>query len=743
MKKVILKIEGMSCSACSTGLEKYLNRQKGIVSASVNLVLAQALIQYEEELSLSEIEKFVSEAGFKSLGIYHGEEENQKENRKAYFVINSILVLLVLYISMSHMIGLPVIPFLHMLKYPRNYSVCLFVFTIYFLWYGKDIMRNGIKNAIHKTPNMDTLVTLGVSASFIYSVYNMIMVFIGNTVSVENLYFESCCIIIFFIKLGRYIDGKSKEKTKDAIKELVQITPKTAILKTKSGEKEVTIDEIKKDDILIAKPGDRIAVDGVIIDGDTHLEESFITGESIPSKKKKKDKVIAGAINMDGIIEYKAEKIGKDSTISEIVKLVVEATNTKAPIARIADKVSGIFVPSIIIIAVLTLIVYFILGMEFREAIISFVTVLVVACPCALGLATPLAVVVSEGLCAKNGILVKTSETLENAHKVDTIVFDKTGTLTYGNLKISKILNYSNNSNHQLIEKVASLEKNATHPIGAAFINYVRENKLKILKVDKFKNIAGVGLTGIINKKEIYIGNHKLFDEVKIKNDRKEEEESLRNDGNSIVYVIENKKIIGLIGVKDIVRDNAKKTISRLHKLKKEVIMLTGDNEKTANIIATKIGITKVIANVLPNEKASVIKNLLHEDKNVMMVGDGINDAPSLAIASIGVSIHSGTDIAADSSDVILMQDNLEKIPALIEISKKTLMNIKQNLFWAFFYNICMIPIAIGFLRPLKISLNPMIAGIAMTISSLTVVLNALRLKTWKEKEICLQKKKK
>ena len=728
MKKVILKIEGMSCSACQNRVEKYLNKQDG-VEASVNLVMAQALIEYDEEkVTLSDLDRFVEESGYKSLGVYTEEKEDKKDNTKIYLIILAIVVILLMYVSMSHMIGLPVIPFLHMLKHPINYGIALLILTIPFIIFGFDIIKSGITKLIHKSPNMDTLVTIGVLASFIYSLVNLILIILGNNMLVEHLYFESSAMIIYFIKLGRFIDQNSKEKTKEAIKELVQITPQSALIKTKSGEKEVTIDEVKKGDILICKPGMKIAVDGVIVKGETHLDEAFITGESLSKKKSKNDKVIAGSINIDGYIEYKAERIGPDSTISEIVRLVVEATNTKAPIQRLADKVSSYFVPGIMIIAILTLVFYLILGNTFNEAIISFVTVLVVACPCALGLATPLAVVVSEGRSAKEGILIKTSETLENANKVDTIIFDKTGTLTYGTLRISRINNYSKYKNGELLKIVSSLENNSTHPIASAFKDYYDSK----IKVDKFKNIDGIGLAGTINKKEIYVGNNKLFNKLGIKNNYSKDEKELLENGNSIIYVIENKKVIALMGVKDIIRDNAKSTIKELKNLGKEVIMLSGDNKITAGIIAKELGIDKVIANVLPSEKEKVIKELINDNHKVMMVGDGINDAPSLASANIGLSINGGTDIAGDSADVILMQDDLSKTVSLINISKKTVRIIKENLFWAFIYNILMIPLAIGLLKPLGLSISPMIASIAMTISSLCVVLNSLRLRSSK-----------
>lgn len=726
MKKIILSIGGMSCSACSLGLEKYLNKQEKIINASVNLVLGNALIEYEDGLTMDDLSKFISDAGFTNLGIYNENQKEKNKGAKVSLIIFGILSALVIYISMAHMVHLPVIPFLNMMKYPINYSMCLTILSVPYLFYGFDIFKSGFKNLIHGTSNMDTLVSIGVLASFLYSLFGTIMILRGRVEYVESLYFESVCIVLFFIKFGRFIDSRSKEKTKEAIKDLVQITPAKAILKTKNGEEKVTLDEVRKGDILICKPGMKVAVDGIITNGSSHFDESFITGESLPVKKGRADNVVAGSLNIDGYIEYKAEKIGKDSTISEIVRLVVEATNTKAPISKVADRVSGVFVPSIMIIAWLTLIFHLLLGSGINVAFSHFVTVLVVACPCALGLATPLAIVVSEGLCAKNGILVKKSETLENAHKVDILVFDKTGTLTYGNLKVSKIYNYSDYNEKKLLKIVASIEDKSTHPIASAF-KLKKEDKL--LEIEQFESIQGLGLTASINNKKYYVGNNKLLLRLGIKNGYKQDEETLQKDGNSVVYVIENEKILALIGVKDIVRDNAKRVIEQLKELNKQVIMLTGDNILTAKAVAKELGINKVIANVLPKDKTNKIRDLMKSGKNVMMIGDGINDAPSLATADIGVCVSSGTDIANNSADVILMSNNLISLVHLIKISKITIRNIKQNLFWAFFYNACMIPIAVGLFSIWGININPMIAGLAMTISSLTVVFNALRLK--------------
>lgn len=730
MKKVLLKIDGMTCSACSSGLEKYLNKQDGINNATVNLIMNNASIEYDEKkLNIEQIEKFVEKAGFSSLGIDNFQKEEKKKSNEKYKLIGiTIISLVILYISMSHMIGLPVIPFLDMMKYPINYAISLFVLTTLVMIFGRDIIKNGYKNMLHFTPNMDTLVMIGVMASYIYSVYGTIQIFRGNTLYVEKLYYESAAIVIFFIKIGKFIENKNKDKTKEALQQLMSITPPNARIMRDNKEVTVTIDEIQKGDIVVCKPGEKIAVDGEIVEGTTHINESFITGESIPAKREIGSKVIAGSINYEGNIKYKAEKIGKESTVSEIVKLVVEATNTKAPIAKIADKISSYFVPVVLAISIISFAIWFIASKDFSVAINIFVSVLVVACPCSLGLATPLAIVIASGNSSKSGILVKTSEALENAHKVKTICFDKTGTLTKGELTVSKIFNYSNIDDNELISQVASIETKSEHPIARAIMKKAEDSNLKIEECSEYKTIAGYGVEGIISDNKYLIGNQKLMiqNNIEIKNTQNEEE--LVNEGNSILYVSKNNELIALIGVKDVIKDNIKDVIEKIKEKNIDIVMLTGDNEKTAETIAKQIGIDKVIANVTPKEKSQTIKDLKNNGL-VMMCGDGINDSISLVNADIGVSISTGTDIAIDSAQVVIMSDNIEKILDLLDISRKTIRNIKQNLFWAFFYNICMIPIACGILQPFGITMNPMIAAFAMTLSSLTVVLNALRLK--------------
>lgn len=732
MKKVLLKIGGMTCSACSSGLEKYLNKQDGVVRANVNLVMNNASIEYDDKkLSLKDIEKFVDKAGFESLGIDNlKKEERKKSGEKINLILTSIFSIAILYVSMAHMIGLPDIPFLSMIEHPLNYAVSLLVLTTVVLGLGYNILKNGIKNLIHGTPNMDTLVTIGVLASFIYSVYETVQIFLGDASFVHSLYYESAAIVIFFIRIGKYVEGINTDKTKEAIQELMIITPNSAVVERDGKEITVTLDEIEKGDIVICRPGEKIAVDGTVTDGISHVNESFITGESVPAKVEIGSKVIAGSINYEGAIKYKAEKIGKESTVSEIVRMVVEATNTKAPISKLADKVSSVFVPIVIAIAIITFIVWLIIGKSFAVALNYFVTVLVVACPCSLGLATPLAIVIASGVCSKKGILVKNSESLENAHKVKTIIFDKTGTLTKGTLSFSKMYNYSDLNDDDIFKIIAGVEKKSEHPIAKAIVEEAEKRNIDFDEVKEFKAISGQGVFAVVENYDVLIGNKRLMDANNISVNESDFDE-LVNDGNSILYVSLNNKVVALIGVKDVVKENVSEVISSLKKKNINVVMLTGDNEVTAKKIAENVGIETVVANVMPSQKAEYVEKF-KKDGLVMMCGDGINDSVSLVKADIGVSVSSGTDIAMDSAQVVIMNDNFDRINDLIRISSKTIRNISGNLFWAFFYNICMIPIAMGVFVGLGVSMNPMLAALAMVFSSLFVVLNALRLRVVK-----------
>ena len=725
MKKIVLRIGGMTCSACSSGLEKYLSRQEGVSSASVNLVLSLATIEYEN-LSKKDLERFVKEAGFQSLGEFKGVEdlESKKEDKTKYIVLG-ILILIMMYLGMGEMLGLPTIPFLNM-DYPVLLSSVLLLITIVYLIFGFDILKSGFTNLIHRMPNMDTLVLFSVFFSLAYSLFGYVQIILGNLSYMHHLYFESAAMVLYFVKLGRYIESFSKDQTKSAIRKLVQITPSKAILK--DGEKltEVTIDEVSTGDTLVCRAGDKVAVDGTVTSGKTYVDESFITGESAPVLKTSGSKVIAGSICYDGYIEYSAEKIGKESTISEIVTMVVDATNTKSKVQKMADRISGYFVPIILAIAIVTFILSYLLGCSFSVSFTHFVTVLVVACPCALGLAVPLVVVVSNGLCAEKGLFLRNGEVLERAKTIDTIVLDKTGTLTQGKLRVYEFQNDSNLSDAEFLNVVANLESFSSHPIHTAF------DVTKKLDVSHFEELSGMGILAKINDDEYYLGNHKILTRLKLKNRYQTKEDNYSKSGCSIIYVVQNKKLIGIIGVKDTVREESKEAIREFMRRGIDVVMLTGDHEGVANQIAKEVGIRHVISDVLPKEKASYIEKLKQDGNRVIMVGDGINDAPALVASSIGISINQGTDVAMDSADVILMNNNLSNIIDFIDISKQSYHIIWQNLFWAFFYNALMIPIAAGLLSPLGITMNPMVASIAMTISSLTVVMNSLRLRRWK-----------
>lgn len=725
MKKIVLRIGGMTCSACSSGLEKYLSRQEGISSASVNLVLSLATIEYEN-LSKKDLERFVKEAGFQSLGEFKGVEdlESKKEDKTKYIVLG-ILILIMMYLGMGEMLGLPTIPFLNM-DYPVLLSSVLLLITIVYLIFGFDILKSGFTNLIHRMPNMDTLVLFSVFFSLAYSLFGYVQIILENLSYMHHLYFESAAMVLYFVKLGRYIESFSKDQTKSAIRKLVQITPSKAIVK--DGEKltEVTIDEVSTGDTLVCRAGDKVAVDGTVTSGKTYVDESFITGESAPVLKTSGSKVIAGSICYDGYIEYSAEKIGKESTISEIVTMVVDATNTKSKVQKMADRISGYFVPIILAIAIVTFILSYLLGCSFLVSFTHFVTVLVVACPCALGLAVPLVVVVSNGLCAEKGLFLRNGEVLERAKTIDTIVLDKTGTLTQGKLRVYEFQNDSNLTDAEFLNVVANLESFSSHPIHTAF------DVTKKLDVSHFEELSGMGILAKINDDEYYLGNHKILTRLKLKNRYQTKEDDYSKAGCSIIYVVQNKKLIGIIGVKDTVREESKEAIHEFMHRGIDVVMLTGDHEGVANQIAKEVGIRHVISDVLPKEKASYIEKLKQDGKHVIMVGDGINDAPALVASSIGISINQGTDVAMDSADVILMNNNLSNIIDFIDISKRSYHIIWQNLFWAFFYNALMIPIAAGFLSPLGITMNPMVASIAMTISSLTVVMNSLRLRRWK-----------
>ena len=722
MKKITLSVDGMTCSACSVGLEKYLNKQDGIKATSVNLVLGTATIIYDEnKLTPDDLDKFVSKAGFKSLGEFKGLEEiNKKKKTKINLIIFTVLILIFMYISMGQMLNLPVPNILSKDENPVNYVITIFILSLVFLIYGFDIIKNGYKNAIHLTLNMDTLITLGVFSSFLYSLYNMILILNGNYDKVHDLYFESSAMVIYFIKLGRYFEGISQNKTKEAIKKLVTVTPDKAYLKEKGKIKEITLDEIKRDDILVCHPGEKIAADGTIISGEAHLDESFITGESSPLKKSLNDKVITGSINYDGYIEYKAEKFGKNSAISEIVKLVTEASSDKSKIETLADKISGYFVIIVIILATITFLLHLLTGNSFGASLNYFVTVLVVACPCSLGLATPVAIIISEGLCASHGLVIKKSSAFETANKIKAIIFDKTGTLTYGKPRISEIINYTDKPDDEILKLVSSAEIKSSHPLSTAFKNYLENHNLKPYDSSDFKNTPGKGIEATVNSQKLIIGSSSFLKENKIKIPKNK----IKN--NTLIYVSINGKLSAVISISDVIRKEAKEVIEKLNSQGIQTIMLTGDNSAVAKAISSSLNIKEYYASQTPKDKAQVIQKLKEKYGYIMMCGDGINDSIALTKADIGLSLKGASDIAINCADVILIKDDLMGILNLLKVSKKTFRKIKQNLFWSFFYNSLMIPIAMGLVKELNIS--PVIASIAMMFSSIFVVLNSLSL---------------
>ena len=716
MKNIILNVGGMTCSGCSARLEKYLNKQDGIFSASVNLVLATAKIEYDENLlDVNKLNKFIEESGFTS----YGEEYNKNKRKPERFVllIYTVLTILLMYISMGNMFKIKMPNIIDMHSNPIIYSISLAAITFLYFIYGFDIIKSGIKNLVNKMPNMDSLIMIGVIVNYLYSLFNMILVFRGDMNGLHHLYFEASAMTILFVKIGRFIDKNNRIKATDAVKGLVSVTPKNAVKLVDGEEKTVTINEISKGDIIVCRPGEKIAVDGIVRKGRTNINEALITGESKPVHKEIGDEVIAGSINCNGYIEYEAVRIGRETNISNIVKMVVEATNSKTEIQKFVDKVSGIFVPAIFIIAVLASILNFVIIRDISIAVNVFVTVLVVACPCALGIATPLAMVVSIGKLSKNGIFIKSSESLEILKDIKNVVFDKTGTLTNG--KFSIVEKNISDENMLILQ---SIEFNSKHPIAQSICEFSNFNKIE---VTNFREIEGYGLQADIGNTTYYVGSSKFVKEQCINNIYENDEERFLSKGYTIVYLFNNDGVLGIVGLADTVKDGVKDLIQELKNMNKNIYMLTGDNEASAKIIANEIGIDNVESNLTPKQKLVYVSNMNDDTNSVMMVGDGINDSPSLKSAAIGVSVEGGSDISADSSDIILMNSNIGIISLLLKVGKKTNRIIKQNLFWAVFYNCLMIVIATGLL---PIHINPMIASMAMMMSSLMVVFNSLRL---------------
>lgn len=738
-------IDGMTCASCSQTIEKVINKLDGVQSASVNLATEKMVVDFNpSELSSNDIMEAVKNSGYSAKESLSQEaqadldkEKKEKHIKRMWsrFWQSAVLTVPLLYIAMGEMVGLPIPEMIHPMVYPERFALLQLALTIPVLIIGRPFFIVGFRALFKGHPNMDSLVALGTSAAALYSLYGTIMVLLGDHHFAMNLYYESAAVILTLITLGKYFEAVSKGKTSEAIKKLMGLAPKTAIVIRDGIETEISVDDVVLGDVIVVKPGDKIPVDGVIVSGTSAVDESMLTGESIPIEKKAGDKVIGASINKNGSFQFEATKVGKDTTLSQIIKLVEDAQGSKAPIAQLADKVSGVFVPIVIVLAILSGVVWYFLGQEsWVFALTITISVLVIACPCALGLATPTAIMVGTGKGAENGVLIKSGDALETTHKIETIVFDKTGTITEGKPVVTDILVTGSLSKDDFLLLAASAEKGSEHPLGEAIVLAAEEQGMTFKEIDHFVAIPGHGIEVEIEKETFILGNKKLMLEKQIDLlDFEEESNRLAKEGKTPMYIANSHELLGIIAVADTIKESSVRAIEKLHRMGLEVAMLTGDNKRTAEAIAKQVGIDRVLSEVLPEDKANEVKKLQQEGKKVAMVGDGINDAPALAQADIGIAIGSGTDVAMESADIVLMRSNLMDVPTAIELSHATIKNIKENLFWAFLYNTLGIPVAMGLLYlfggPL---LNPMIAGAAMSFSSVSVLLNALRLKRFK-----------
>ena len=785
MIKQSYNIEGMSCAACSSAVEKVTGKLDGVKSSSVNLTTKQLSIEYDEKkCSQEKICTAVEKAGFGISLKDESQKNSSKENssvkknledskqkikeQKTQLTFIWIVSLFLMYVSMGHMIkingtSLPLPKIFNPEFYPTNFALIQFILSSITLFLGRKILINGINSALHKNPNMNTLVAVGSLSSFIYSLVLTFLIPI-NSSEVHNLYFESSAMILTFIMTGKFLEGRSTEKTKSAISALVSLTPDTAFVLPDDWEEgenfqqavETQIENINLGNLLFVKPGSRIPLDGKIIFGKTTVDESMLTGESLPIEKNVNDLVTGGSLNESGAIVIKVNAIGKDTTLAKIISFVEEAQSKKAPISKIADRIAGIFVPTVISISLIVSLCWLIAGKDFNFVLRIFTSVLVIACPCALGLATPTAIMTGTGLGAKKGILVRSGEALEQCGKINTVVFDKTGTITKGKPKVTSVFECNkkdNSSLEKLFSILASVEQASDHPLAKAILEKADNMQIDFSEifVTEFENISGKGIKSeliIPNEDEplkIFVGSKNFIEEIGlsqttsyfIPNEVSEKINEFENDGDTVICLAikQNEKfnIELLVGISDEIREESFGVIKKLHQKGIEVAMITGDSYKTAQIIGKKVGIDKIFARTMPEQKASIIQQFQKENKRVLMVGDGINDAPALVQAEVGIAVGNGTEIAIESADIVLIKDGIEDVNSAINLSKLTLRNIKQNLFWAFFYNSISIPLAAGILYPhFEILLNPMIAGCAMALSSICVVLNALRLSTKK-----------
>ena len=747
MRKEKYNVIGMTCSACQAHVDKAVREMNGINCVNVNLLSNSMDVEFDENIvSESDIFKAVENAG------YGLSKESIKDPKKKYsnddviekmrkrLITSLIFWIPLMYVSMHKMVNLPAPSFM---ENAVIFGFIQILLLIPIIIVNRNYFSSGFKKLAKRNPNMDSLIAIGSSAAIVYGIYAMTMIVYGHMHNnmelvhrfMHDLYFESAGTILTLITVGKYLETRSKGKTGDAINKLIDLAPKTATIVRENKEIVISTGEIEKGDIVIIKPGNNIPVDGKVIEGESTVDESAITGESMPVFKRVGDMLISGTINKNGYMKIEADKVGEDTTLSQIIKLVEEASNSKAPISRIADRVSGVFVPIVIGIAIIATIIWLILGQSLEFALSIGISIIVISCPCALGLATPVAIMVGTGKGAENGILIKSAEVLENIHNMNTFVFDKTGTITEGKPIVTDIKSLIDED--EFIKKVYSIESNSEHPLAEAVCEMAKSKSVEKEPVENFKAVAGKGIEATINKKKYIGGNQKLLEEYKVDlKEIKSQMDSLSNDGKTVLIFACDNKLIGYIAVADTIKNTSREAIENLKKLDKEIIMITGDNKLVADSIAKDVGIEKVIAEVLPQDKQDEVDKLQKEGKKVCFIGDGINDSPALVKADIGMAIGSGTDIAIESADVVLMKSDLRDVVTAVDLSQKTISNIKLSLFWAFIYNIIGIPIAAGILYNVNgLKLSPMIGAAAMSLSSFCVVSNALRLRFFKPRK--------
>ena len=738
-------IEGMSCASCAMTIENAVSKIPGVDKASVNLATEIMTVEANDSVTPEDIAKVVDGVGYSARPRGKSveeelEEKNEKKEAhlremKRNLTVSAIFTVPLLFIAMADMVGIPMPAFLSPMQSPVSYALIQLALSLPIVWIGRRFFVDGFKALSKGHPNMDSLVALGTSAAFLYSLYGTYHVLEGHAHFAMNLYYESAGVILTLITLGKYFEDVSKGKTSMAIQTLVGLAPKMATVLRDGQEVEVPVEEVQVGDLIRVKPGEKVPVDGVVTEGNSTVDESMLTGESIPVSKAVGDEVIGASLNKTGSFILKATKIGKDTALSQIIQLVEQAQGSKAPIAKLADKVSGVFVPIVIVLALVSGLAWYFLGQEsWVFALTITISVLVIACPCALGLATPTAIMVGTGKGAENGILLKSGEALEEANHVNMVVFDKTGTITNGTPVVTDVVTADSTDADALIRLAASLEVASEHPLGEAIVAKAKEQGAAFDEVTNFEAIPGFGIKGHVGETLVFLGNEKWMRENGLANvEMNEKANSFAEQGKTPLYIGYNDAVQGLIVVADTVKESSARAIQTLHEMGIQVAMMTGDHERTAQAIAAEVGIDRVFSEVLPQDKANYVSKLQEEGYIVAMVGDGINDAPALAQAQVGIAIGTGTDVAIESADAVLMKSDLMDVPAMLKLSRATIRNIKENLFWAFAYNVIGIPFAMGVLHlfggPL---LNPMIAGAAMSFSSVSVVLNALRLKRWK-----------